>query len=116
MDIAKFRAKLKERAGTKAGMILIHNGIVREYSKDGTPCSSIDMEVNFEKLSEIIEETRGMPGVFAVEVEISPGHLKTGEDIMLLGVAGDFRENVISALSHCLNRIKKEVTLKREKG
>ncbi len=114
MDIAEFRDRLKKMAGAKAGMILIHNGIVREYSKDGTPCSTIDMKVDFEKLTEIIEKTKNMPGIFAVEVEINPGHLKKGEDIMLLGVAGDFRENVISALSYCLDRIKNEVTHKRE--
>ncbi len=114
MDIEGFRKKLKEKAGTKAGMILIHNGLVREYSRDGSPCSSLDMEVDFERLSEIMDETRGLPGVLAAEVEISQGHLEKGDDVMLLGVAGDYRENVISALTHCLDRIKKEVTRKKE--
>jgi len=114
MDIEAFRNRLKEKAGTKAGMILIHNGLVREYSRNGSPCSSLDMEVDFDKLSKIMEEARKLPGVLAAEVEISQGHLEKGEDVMLLGIAGDFRENVISALSHCLDRIKKEVTRKIE--
>ncbi len=114
MDIERFRQQLKDKAGAKAGMILIHNGLVREYSRDGAPCSSLDLEVDFKRLSEIMDEARSLPGVLAADVEIRPGHLEKGQDVMLLGIAGDFRENVISALSHCLDRIKKEVTKKKE--
>ena len=114
IDIAAFRDKLTQKAGAKAGMILIHNGVVREYSRDGTPCSGLEIQVDYEKLQEIMDEARGLPGVYAAEVEIRDGVLEKGDDVMLLGIAGDFRENVISALSHCLNRIKKEVTTKKE--
>ncbi len=114
MNIQAFRDKLKKKAGTKAGMILIHNGIVRDHAKDNKPCTSLDIEVNFEILNQIMEETRKLPGVVAAEVEIRSGHLKKGDDVMLLGIAGDFRHNVISALSYCLDRIKEEVTNKKE--
>ncbi len=114
MDIEAFRKRLKEKAKGKAGMILIHNGIVRASSRDGSPCSRIDVKVDYERLEEIIDATRKMPGVIAVEVEIAEGLLNVGDDVMLLGIAGDFRENTISALSYALDRIKKEVTKKKE--
>ncbi len=114
MDIEAFRKRLKEKANGKAGMILIHNGIVRASSRDGSPCSRIDVKVDYERLEEIIDATKKMPGVIAVEVEIAEGILNVGDDVMLLGIAGDFRENTISALSYALDRIKKEVTRKKE--
>ncbi len=114
MDIADFRERLKQKSKGKAGMILIHNGIVRASSRDGTKCEKVDVQVDFDKLSEIVEATQNMPGIVAVDVEIKEGTLSVGQDLMLLGVAGDFRENTISALTYCLDRIKKEVTTKKE--
>ncbi len=114
MDIAEFRNRLKEKSKGKAGMILIHNGVVRANSRDGKPCVKVEVKVNFDKLSEIVDATKNMPGVIAVEVEIKEGSLDVGDDLMLLGIAGDFRENTISALRYCLDRIKKEVTSKKE--
>ncbi len=114
MDIEAFRRRLKDKANGKAGMILIHNGIVRSSSRDGSPCSRIDVRVDYKRLEEIIDATRKMPGVIAVEVEIAEGILNVGDDVMLLGISGDFRENTISALSYALDRIKKEVTRKTE--
>jgi len=114
MDIEGFRDRLKKRAMGRAGMILIHNGIVRATSRDGSKCSKIQVEVDRERLQEIVEATLGLPGVIAVDVEIAQGTLKVGDDLMLLGVAGDFRENTLSALGYALDRIKKEVTKKME--
>ncbi len=114
MDFAKFRQQLKDEAGGDAGMILIHNGIVRNFSRDGSPVGSIDIEVNYDKLDEIMEEARKMKGVVAAKVEIRSGRLSVGDDVMLLGIAGDIRDNVISALTITLNRIKSEVTKKKE--
>jgi molybdopterin synthase catalytic subunit len=37
-----------------------------------------------------------------------------GDDVMLLAVAGDIRENVTAALSDALNAIKSTVTAKTE--
>ena len=114
MDIEALRKRLKDKAGGKAGMILIHNGIVRASSRDGSPCSRIDVKVDYERLTEIIDATEKMPGVIAVDVEIAEGVLNVGDDVMLLGIAGDFRENTISALAYALDRIKKEVATKTE--
>jgi len=95
-------------------MILLHNGIVRNTSRDGRNVSSIEMEADRNRLAEIMEEAEALPGVIAADVEIAEGALKIGDDIMLLGIAGDIRENTISAMTHVLNRIKKEVTAKKE--
>jgi molybdopterin synthase catalytic subunit len=114
MDCATFVEGLKKAAGGDAGMILVHNGIVRNCSRDGKPVGSIEISVDRDRLAAILAEARTLPGVLAAEAEIREGRLQVGEDIMLLGIAGDIRENVISALTSTLNRIKAEVTQKKE--
>ncbi|MGQ9746083.1 MAG: molybdenum cofactor biosynthesis protein MoaE [Dissulfurimicrobium sp.] len=114
MNINSFLKKLKDIAGGKAGMILIHNGVVRGHSRDGRPISAVDIEVDRMRLDEIIKDAKLLPGIMAVEAEIFEGHFEVGDDIMLLGVAGDIRDNTISALALTLDRIKKEVTKKKE--
>jgi molybdopterin synthase catalytic subunit len=114
MDLVEFAARLKRKAGSDAGMILIHNGIVRNSSRDGRPVKSIEVKVDWEKLSRILTDTRKLAGITAAEAEIQEGRLGVGEDIMLLGIAGSTREYVITALASTLNRIKKEVTRKLE--
>lgn len=109
-----FLKGLKEKAGTSVGMILVHNGVVRDCTRDGRPVSAIEVSVDWPKLKEILDEARRFPGIKVVEAEINEGRLKVGDDIMLLGVAGDVRENVLNALTYALNRIKKEVTKKKE--
>ncbi len=98
----------------KAGMILIHNGIVRATSRDGSKVTEIHVTVDHERLKAILDEARREPGIVAVEVEIAQGRLKVGDDIMLLGVAGDIRENVLAILASTLDKIKSEVTSKKE--
>ncbi|MGB9712624.1 MAG: molybdenum cofactor biosynthesis protein MoaE [Dissulfurimicrobium sp.] len=114
MNIDSFLKRLKDAAGGKAGMVLIHNGVVRDHSRDGRPVCAVDIEVDRKRLDEIIRDARRLPGVVAVDTEIREGRLNVGDDVMLLGVAGDIRDNTISALSLTLNRIKKEVTKKKE--
>ncbi|MDA8161342.1 MAG: molybdenum cofactor biosynthesis protein MoaE [Desulfobacteraceae bacterium] len=114
MDVVSFFERLKMLSGGKAGMVLVHNGIVRDHSRDGRPVASIDVEADSVRLEAILEEARRLPGITAVLAEVRQGHLKVGEDVMLLGVAGDIRDNVISAMTSTLDRIKKEVTKKKE--
>ncbi len=66
------------------------------------------------RLEEILDEARKSPGIVAVEAQIAQGTLEVGDDLMLLAVAGDLRENVISTLRSTLDRIKAEATFKRE--
>jgi len=114
MNIEKMRQRLKSCSAGRAGMILVHNGVVRNTSRAGDKVSQIQVSVNWEKLEEVMKEARRLPGVIAVEVEVREGVLQVGEDIMLLGIAGDIRENTIAAMAHVLDRIKKEVTFKKE--
>lgn len=114
LDIEAMRNRLKAAANGRAGMILIHNGVVRNSSRSGESVCSVDVSVNRARLEEILTEARQSPGIVAVEVEINEGVLNVGDDVMLLGVAGDIRENVLNCLSATLNRIKKEVTSKTE--
>ena len=115
LNVAAFLDQLKQSPGMeKAGMILIHNGIVRSFSRDGTPVSAVEVSADTEKLDAILSDARKRPGIVAAEAIIQQGRLKVGDDLMLLGIAGDIRENVLKTLENTLNRIKAEVTQKKE--
>ncbi|UCG05006.1 MAG: molybdenum cofactor biosynthesis protein MoaE [Desulfobacterales bacterium] len=99
----------------KAGMILCHNGVVRSTSRDGRKVNGLRVSVNHQKLDQIISEQKQKPGIIDIQVEIAVNKdLKVGDDVMLLAVAGDIRENVIAVLSDTLNAIKTTVTKKTE--
>jgi len=99
----------------KAGMILCHNGVVRNTSRDGRKVSGLTIAVDQEKLKEVIDVHKKKPGIIEILVEIADNkNLTVGDDVMLLVVAGDIRDNVIPALSDTLNAIKTTVTSKTE--
>ncbi len=100
---------------TKAGMILCHNGVVRETSRDGKKVSGLSVEVNWNRLDEIITRQKKRKGIIDILVEINQGdNLTIGGDIMFVVVAGDIRETVIASLTDTLNEIKSTVTSKTE--
>ena len=99
----------------KAGMILCHNGIVRSTSRNGQKVSGLTISVDYNKLHHVIETYKQQPGIIEILVEIADNrYLKVGDDVMLLVVAGDIRENVIAVLKDTLNAIKTSVTNKTE--
>ena len=99
----------------KSGMILCHNGVVRSTSRDGRKVSGLTIAVDQEKLQEVIDENKKKPGIIEILVEIADNkNLSVGDDVMLLVVAGDIRDNVILVLSDTLNAIKTTVTSKTE--
>ena len=99
----------------KVGMVLVHNGVVRATSRDGRKVSGLRVGVDHNKLEQIIAEQRRKPGIQDIRVEIAENRdLAVGDDVMLLAVAGDIRENVIAVLSDTLNLIKSTVTTKTE--
>ena len=99
----------------QAGMILCHNGVVRRTSRDGRTVSGLRVKVDAEKLQQILAEQKKRPGIIEILVEIAENKdLSVGDDVMLLVVAGDIRENVISVLHDTLNAIKTTVTDKTE--
>ncbi len=115
LDIQKFTNGLKAADGMdKAGMILIHNGIVRSDDLSGNTVEKIDVKVDAERLGTILDQTADMDGIIAVDAWIVEGTLSVGQDIMLLGVAGNTRGNVIPALSSALDAIKAGVTSKKQ--
>jgi len=99
----------------KVGMVLCHNGVVRGTSRDGRAVKGLRVAVDHQKLAHIIAEQTKIAGIVEIIVEIAEDRdLKVGDDVMLLLVAGDIRENVIAVLTDTLNLIKSTVTTKTE--
>ncbi len=96
------------------GMILTHVGVVRASSRNGTPVRGVRIRVNEDKLNEILAQARAQEGIFAVKAFVREGELKVGDKVMVLLVAGDFRENVFRTLRETLDQIKAQVTTKEE--
>ena len=66
-------------------------------------------------LKKIVAHKNTRPGIVDIQVEIAEDRdLTIGDDVMLLLVAGDIRENVIAVLTETLNLIKSTVTKKTE--
>ena len=107
------RIKAHPRIG-EAGMILCHNGIVRGTSRGGERVSEIRVKARHEVLREIIAEIKSRPGIIEVLAELHEGTLKVGEDIMVVAIAGDMRENVFPALQDLIQQIKQQITEKEE--
>ena len=99
----------------KVGMILCHNGVVRGTSRDGRSVKGLRVAVDHQKLADIISGQKKIEGIVDIKVEIAEDRdLAVGDDVMLLMVAGDIRENVIAVLTDTLSLIKSTVTNKTE--
>jgi len=99
----------------QAGMVLCHNGVVRATSRDGRKVSGLRVAVDHDRLDNILLNARQTPGIVDIQVEIAKDRdLSVGDDVMVLIVAGDIRENVIRTLENTLNDIKTTVTSKTE--
>jgi molybdopterin synthase catalytic subunit len=117
MDITKVIAEMKQDPGfsEKVGMILVHNGIVRGWSRLGhKPVTEVEVKVNERKLEELRNEYLQKPGIYKIIIECCSGRLKPGDDLLFIVVAGDIRENVKPVLSELLDRIKAEAVTKLE--
>jgi molybdopterin synthase catalytic subunit len=99
----------------QSGMILCHEGVVRQTSHDGKIVTGLRVQVNKERLHKVLNDYRARPGIIDVLIEINNDiDLRVGDTIMYLVVAGDIRKNVISTLSDALDDIKSSVTTKTE--
>ena len=116
MDINKMMQEIKTHPDfDRAGMVLCHNGVVRATSRDGRKVSGLRVVADHKKLEQILTEQKQKPGILDIKVEIAENtDLAVGDDVMLLLVAGDIRENVIAVLTETLNLIKSAVTAKTE--
>jgi molybdopterin synthase catalytic subunit len=116
MDITDMIAGIRSNPEVhKAGMLLAHNGIVRATSRDGRRVKGLRVEVDHDRLERILAVQRNRPGIIDIRVAIAEDRdLSVGDDVMILIVAGDIRENVIAVLTDTLNLIKTTVTQKTE--
>jgi molybdopterin synthase catalytic subunit len=116
MDIAAMIADIRRHPEFhQAGMLLAHNGVVRATSRDGRKVKGLRVSVDHEGLDRILSEQRKRAGIVDIRVAIAEDRdLAVGEDVMILIVAGDIRENVIDVLTDTLNLIKTTVTEKTE--
>lgn len=117
MDISQAIAELKRTPGftEKVGMVLVHNGVVRATSRNaGKAVERLEVHPDQDKIQAICREIEARPGIFAVRALAKDGTFLPGEDLLFIIVAGDIRENVLSALTDALNRIKAEAVRKCE--
>jgi len=117
MDISKTIDELKQdpEFARNVGMVLVHNGVVRAWSRaDGAPVSRLEVTPDLERIEELRAECEQRPGIHKVVVEARGGILVPGDDLLFILVAGDIRENVKPALSDLLDRIKSEAVVKTE--
>jgi molybdopterin synthase catalytic subunit len=116
MEIHAMIEKIKKHPHySRVGMILCHNGVVRGHSRNGRGVSGLKVSVDHVRLQQIIETQKSKPGIVEILVQIAENKdLSVGDDVMLLLVAGDIRENVISTLHDTLDLIKTTVTEKDE--
>jgi molybdopterin synthase catalytic subunit len=116
MSLTQLIERIKQHPDyPKVGMILCHNGVVRATSRDGRQVSGLRIVVDQGKLRQVIDTHKRREGIVEILVHInSDVDLKVGEDVMYIVVAGDIRENVISALQDTLNTIKTTVTQKTQ--
>jgi len=116
MNISNMMEVIKQHPDfDKVGMVLCHNGLVRGTSRDGRTVKGLCVSVDHPKLDLIVSDQKKRPGILDIRVEIAEDRdLTIGDDVMLLLVAGDIRENVIAVLTDTLNLIKSTVTSKTE--
>jgi molybdopterin synthase catalytic subunit len=117
MDISKTISELKKDAefAKNVGMILVHNGVVREWSRKGPGVvTAIEVSPDLEKIEAIRLEYEAKQGIYKVLVEAKSGTLQPGDDLLFIVVAGDIRENVKPVLADLLDRIKAEAVSKSE--
>lgn len=96
------------------GMIASHLGIVRSFSRGGKAVIGLEVDFDQGKIDDIVKEIKARPGIVEILIEMNSGHLKVGDEIIAIVVAGDIRENVFPALIDAVNRMKTEATIKKE--
>lgn len=117
MDITKAIQELKQRPEftDNVGMILIHNGVVRNWSrKDKAQVSALEVTPDFEKIEALRQEYLKSEGIFDIIIHAFSGTFQPGDDLLYIIVAGDIRENIKPVLADLLDRVKAEAVTKKE--
>ena len=117
MDISKTIARMKENPefAKNVSMVLVHNGVVRSWSrKDREEVSYLEVTPDQDKVEEIRREFLGREGIYDIIVEAKSGRFQPGDDLLFIIVAGALREHVKPVLAEMLDRIKAEAITKKE--
>lgn len=117
MDISKTIAELKKRPdfNDNVGMMLIHNGTVRNWSrKDRRRVTALETTVDEQLVEQLRQEYKQYPGIYEILIETHSGRFQPGDDLLFILVAGDLREHIKPVLSELLDRVKAEAVSKRE--
>ena len=117
MDISKAIALMKKSPGfaDNVGMVLVHNGVVRAWSRvDKSEVVALEVCPDQRLIQDLREEYLKRPGIFDIEIMAKHGRFQPGDDLLFIIVAGDIRENVKPVLAELLDRIKAEAISKRE--
>ncbi len=109
-------------AVSKAGMFLIHNGVVRETPRaqvregidDGSLVKGMEFSYDAVKVDAAIAETYKKEGIFFVKAWLNEGRLEVGDDIMYVLIGGDIRLHVVDALQFLVEKIKTECVIEKE--
>lgn len=117
MDISQAIAALKKLPGftDNVGMILVHNGVVRNWSrKDHSKVTALEVTPDHCRIEQLRQEYLQREGIFDIVIEAHAGTFHPGDDLLFILVAGDIRENIKPVLSELLDRVKSEAITKRE--
>lgn len=117
MDISARIAELKLQPGfkEKVGMVLVHNGVVRAWSRrDGRQVVGLEVEPDLAAIEAIRLDCLTRPGIFEIVIEPLAGRFVPGDDLLYIIVAGDLRENVKPVLAEVLDRVKAGPIAKQE--
>ncbi|MGI6590103.1 MAG: molybdenum cofactor biosynthesis protein MoaE [Eggerthellaceae bacterium] len=114
-------AKRSESAD-RAGMYLIHNGVVRKSPRaqvrqgvnDGTQVVGMHFDYDEEKVAEAVEKAKQLEGVFYVRVWLNRGDLAVGDPIMLVLIGADIRPHGIDSLERLVGEIKSNCVIENE--
>ena len=104
----------KECPADMLGMILLHNGIVRATAKDGGKVQAMNLFYDKAKLETTVREFKKREGIADIKAWINEGHLKIGDDIMNVCVAGRFRKDVLPVFQELITMIKTEIVSEEE--
>ncbi len=100
---------------SSAGMILCHNGIVREFDRSGARrVRGLKVVVDRAEIERVRLWAKSQPGIVAVEIEAFEGEFRVGDDLLYVVVAGDVRENVFATMRETVERVKADGVHKTE--
>jgi molybdopterin synthase catalytic subunit len=115
IDMEALHQKLKRHPrSSEMGMIASHRGLVRATSRSGSPVRGLSIRFDSTIVKSIVDEIKRRPGIIEVLVDFNEGDLAVGDDVMVVLVAGDIRENVFPVLVDAVNLLKSKAAIKEE--